>query len=190
LWDDRFQGLHIFISPLAAPGSTTHYYWEQRSGAWWQDQFGNTSHDPLAVTVLDGNGPTDRVPIIGSWDGYVRCVSTAATQDDGTNISSSVTIGPLLTKDLDDVLLKELQAVLGNSSGSVTYAVYVGSSAEAALASTAVCSGTWAAGRNLTNLIRRAGHAIYIKLSSTNAWQMEVIRARLAGQGKVRRRGA
>jgi hypothetical protein len=190
LWDDRFQGLHVFVTALAAPAACTHYYYETRSGAWWTDAYGNNNLNPLCCTVLDGNGPNDRVPLIGSWDGYVRAVSASATDDDGTAISSSVLIGPILTKDLDDVMLKEVQAVLGASSGAVTYEVLVGATAEQAAASTAVVSGTWSAGRNLTNLIRRAGHAIYIRLSSTNAWQMEAIRCLLSGQGKVRRRGA
>jgi hypothetical protein len=188
VWDDRFQGLHVFISPLAAPGTTTHFFWEQRSGAWWQDQFGSTNFDPIATVTLDGNTPGDRVPLIGSWDGFVRSIDPTATTDDGTAIASKVVIGPLLTKDMDELLIKDIQGLLGTSSSNVTWAVFVGATAEAALNSAAVATGTWTAGRNLLATVRRSGHAIYLQISSSNPWSMEAVRARIAGLGKVRRR--
>ncbi len=193
IWDDRFQGLHIFVTPIVAPGPSTHFFYELRSGAWFIDQFANPNHSPVAVCTYDGNTPGDRVPLIGSWDGFVRAIDPTATTDDGTPIASSVVIGPLLTKDLDLLLLKDLQAVLGAVSGNVTYSVYVGPTAEVALASTPILTGTWSVvqgnGRNLTNRVRRSGHGIYIKISSTNPWSMEQIRLRVASEGKVQRRG-
>lgn len=190
-WDDRFQGLHVWVTPLAGAAATTHYFFEIRTNAWWTDTFTDINKSPLCCVTLDGNLPGDRVPLIGSWDGYVRAVDYTATTDDGDAIASEVWIGPILTKDLDEVLLKSIQGVLGETSASVTYAIHVGSSAEEALSSTAVLTGTFGPGRNLTQAIRRAGHAIYIKLTSTSAWAMESIRAALPAQvSKVRRRGA
>jgi hypothetical protein len=191
-YDDRFQGIHVFIAAIAEPTPTQHLFYELRTGAWWQEQFQNTNHDPLCCTVIDGNNPGDRWPVIGSWDGYVRQFSPDATDDDGYPIESSVVMGPLLTKDFDDVLFKDIQALLGAQSGEVSYGIYVGPTAEAALASTAVASGTWTnmnGGRNLTNFVRRAGHALYVKITSSNYWAIEGVKARIAGQGKVRRRG-
>ncbi len=188
IWDDRFQGLHVFVSPTGEPGETTHFFYEQRSGAWWTDQFGNTNHDPLTCCVFDGNEPTDRVPLIGSWDGYVRFFDADADDDDGTDIESSVVIGPILTATTDDMLLKEIQAVLGANSGDVRYDIYVGRTAEAALVSTSVETGTLTSGRNTNRMVRRRGHAVYVKLSSTEPWAMETIRAVIAGKGKVARR--
>lgn len=189
MWNDRFQGLHVFMSPTRAPAETTHFFWEQRTGAWWQDQFTDTDMDPLTCCVFDGNEPDDRVALIGSWDGYVRSFSSPAEDDDGVPIESEVLIGPLTSKNMDDILLKDVQAILGKDSGEVTYKILVGATAELALDSDPVATGTWKAGRNLLNLVRRSGHAVYIQLSSTNAWAMEVIRARLVGKGKVRARG-
>lgn len=189
VWDDYFQGLHIYCTPLAGPGVTTHFFYESRTGAWWTEQFGNTNLDPLACCIFDGNTPGDRRVLIGSWDGYVRSIDPSATTDDGTAIASSVLIGPLLTKDLDDVIVKDLQTVLGETSGSVTFNAYVGVTAEAALAAGSVATGPWSASRNLLTPIRRAGHAFYLKISSTNPWAMEQIRVRIATEGKTRRRG-
>jgi hypothetical protein len=189
IWDDRFQGLHVFITQTAGQAAATHFFWEQRTGAWWQDQFGNSAHNPLCCVVFDGNLPEDRRPLIGSWDGYVRAIDPTAVDDDGTPIASTVVLGPLLTKDLDDIILKDIQGVLGASSGSVTYQVFMGATAEVALSSTPVTSGTWGPGRNFSNLVRRSGHAIYVQLTATTPWALEGVRARIAGQGKVRRRG-
>lgn len=188
IWDDRFQGLHVFVTPTAVQSAATHFFWEQRTGAWWTDTFALNTLNPLTVTVFDGNLPGDRRPLIGSWDGYVRFIDPTAGTDDGTPIQSSVLIGPLLTPNQDEMLLKDLQALLGETSGEVNYAVHVGSTAEQALANTPVETGAWEAGRNPVSFIRSAGHAVYVQLSATNAWAMEAIRARIATQGKVRQR--
>ncbi len=188
LWDERFQGLHVFATTTASSTADTHLFWEARSGAWWQDSFTDADKNPLAVAVFDGNDANDRRPLLGGRDGYVRAVDPDATDDDGTAVQSSVTIGPMVTKDFDELLLKDIQAVLATGSGTISWAVHVGRTAEAALASSAVASGTWTAGRNLQNLIRRSGHAIYLKLSATAPWALEGVRCRLAAQGKIRRR--
>jgi hypothetical protein len=191
-WNDRFQGLHVFLSATDQPGDlgANHLFYELRTGAWWQWQFGDGNLDPLCGVLFDGNTPGDRAVLIGSWDGYVRAVDPTATDDDGIEIDSSVLIGPLSTQNMDDMLLKDLQGILGETSGDVTYSILVGTTAEEALASTPVDSGTWTAGRNASSLTRWAGHAVYVELSSTNPWAMEQIRARVATEGKVRRRGA
>ncbi len=188
-YDDLFQGVHVWITLASAVAATTHFFWELRSNAWWTDVFANTNHSPLCCVTFDGNLPGDRRSLIGSWDGYVRCMASSATSDDGTAISSAVVIGPLVTKDFDDILLKELLALMGETSGSVTYSVYVGRTAELALSSTPVCTGNWKASRNFDTYVRRAGHAIYLKISSTNQWAVEKIRSKVIGKGAIRARG-
>ncbi len=189
IWDDRFQGLHVFVSPTDAPRSgATHWFYEQRTGAWQPDRFANKLHDPLCCCVFDGNEADDRVALIGSWDGYVRVLDPDSSTDDGTEIESEVVIGPIVTDYLDDMMVKSIQAVLGEESGDVTYSIYVGKTAEEALASDPVQTGTWTSGRNPTNLVRRAGHAVYVKLSSTVPWSMETIRALVDTKGGVRQR--
>lgn len=188
-WDDYYQGFHMFVTPLAEPGASTSWFYESRTGGWCKTIFGNTNHSPVACCIFDGNLPTDRVALIGSWDGYVRYFTADADDDDGTNIDSFVWIGPLLTKDMEDLKFKDMLADLGETSGSVTYGVYVGDTAEEAYASTAVETGTWTAGRNFLSLVRKSGRAIYVKISSSVPWAMEQIRVRLSATGKVRARG-
>lgn len=188
VWNDRFQGVHVFVTWAELPQATTHFFWEMRTNAWWTDGFGNPNHNPLAAAVLDGNDPNDRRLLIGGWDGIVRMLDPTAVDDDGTPISSAVVIGPILTQEQDEMLLKDVQAVLAVNSNPVTFETFVGDTAEQALASVSTVTGTWAAARNNTSPIRRSGHAIYLKLSCAAVWAMETIRARFAGRGKVRRR--
>lgn len=189
LWDERMQGLHVFVTPLSAAEVTTNYFWEARTGAWWKDRYARPGFQPTCCTTLDGNLPNDRVTLVGCWDGFVRALDPTATKDDGRAIESYVLIGPILTKTLDDILLKSMQAVLATGSGDVTFQVFVGATAEEATSNAPVLSGTWRAGRNYASQIRRAGHAIYVKLSASSPWAMESIRAVFAPQGMVRQRG-
>jgi hypothetical protein len=189
IWDDRAQGLHIYDTVSAGAALTNHLFWDQRNNAWWVDQFANNNLNPIACTVMEGYTTLDRLPLLGSWDGYVRSINHTATTDDGTAIISSVFLGPILSKDFDDIMLMDLQCLLGVGSGNVTYSVMVGSTAEAALNTPAVASGTWNPSRNLSNLIRRAGHAIWIEITSSSPWSFEALRARVRGEGRVRQRG-
>lgn len=189
LWDDRFQGMNVFITPLAEPADATHFFWEQRTGGWFKKKFSNPNHNPIACCTVDGNRPDDRVPVIGSWDGYVRAMSPTATTDDGEPIESYVLIGPFLTSNLDEITLYSIQGVLAQASQPVTYQFLTGRTAEEALTSTPKATGTLRAGRSLTQHVRKSGHAIWLKLSSSDVWAMEQIRLRLGTRGMVRQRG-
>jgi hypothetical protein len=200
LWDDRFQGIHVFMTPTAnvTPYAVvddnqpeqlvTHFFYEARTGAWWEDQFVNPNHNPLCNVTFDGNAPGDRVPLIGSWDGYVRAIDPFATDDDGFPIDSAVILGPILSPDTSEMLLHEVQGVLGETSGEVSYEILAGTTAEEALTSTPVATGTFGPGRNSTDYVRRSGHAIYLRLTASNPWSMECVRTKIQGLGKIRER--
>lgn len=188
-WDDLYKGLRVWVSPLAAPSATQHWFWEEATGGWWPVKFTDPNKDPLCCSTFDGNLPTDRVCLIGSWDGYVRALDPTATTDDGDPISSEVWIGPLTSKTFDELRLDELQAIMASGSGSVSYEVYVGPTPELALASSLFRNGTLSADRGYTEYVRAAGHAIYVRLTATTPWAMEAIRVRLVGSlGRVRQR--
>lgn len=189
VYDARFQGIHIFVTNIASPQPAQHFFYEIRTGGWFTSSFTDQNMNPLCCAVLDGNDPDDRVVVIGSFDGYVRGVTADATDDDGVPIESEVLIGPFVTATLDDITLYSLQSQLGADSGSITMSLLLGETAEEALRATPVELTTWKAGRNLTNHLRRSAHAIYIRLTASNPWAMESLRARIGTRGKVRSRG-
>jgi len=190
MWDDVGQGVYFFVSKTASPGlDDVHMYYDARNNAWFKVQFKNRKHNPLVCCVFDGNRPDDRVSLIGSWDGYVRFFDDDAATDDGYPCEQEVWVGPISTKNLDDVKLKSLQAVLAEDSGVVDYSIHVGDTAEAAFLSDPIKPGQWSAGRNLTDEIERSGHAVYIKMTATSRWALEQIRALISVHGKPRMRG-
>lgn len=188
-WEERREELHVFVTLLTTTLATTHYVWEKKARAWFTVVFSNPDHNPLCRTHFDGNDASDRKLLIGSFDGFVRSITTDATDDDGTDIESEVWIGPFLTNYGDSVILREVQAILGETSGDVAYAIYVGLTAEEALSSTAVATGGWSAGRNYTDVVMRSGYAAYIQITSGVAWAIESIRVIVGSQGTVRQRG-
>lgn len=188
-WNDRFQQLHVWITLLTQPMATTHYVWESRANAWWLDDFVDANMNPVCCVTFDGNLAADRVALIGAWDGYIRSISSDAEDDDGEIIDSTVTIGPFLSQYGDEVMLKEVQAIMGDNSGDVAYSIQVDQTAETALTASPVATGSWTAGRNYSDQVRRAGYAGYITISSAAAWAMESIRLIIDPLGAVRRRG-
>lgn len=187
-WVEAEQALRVFVTPSSGAATTTHYTWEMRTGAWWTDTFANTDHNPTCLTTFDGNLPSDRVTLLGSWDGYVRAIDRDAEKDDGSAIASEVWIGPVQSDSMDEWMLYDLQADLGEDSGAMTWSVHTGRTAEAAVSSEAKATGTWAGGRNNLATIRRAGKAVYVVLSSSARWSVERIRGRVSGLGRVRQR--
>ncbi len=189
-WDSYNQGLAVFVTPTNAALPTTNFFWEERTNAWWPDAFTTASHNPLAVHVFDGDAPDDRVILLGGRDGNLRAMSSVATDDDGTPIPSFIFLGPIQTKQLDYMMLYDLQATLGSFSGQVRYDIYLGNSPEQALLNAPVLSGIWKSGRNPVSHIQRSDHAIWIKLSSTSAWALEKLTAHYKPMGDVLRRMA
>lgn len=173
-WDDRQQGLNVWVSPTDATLTATHFFYDARSNAWWPESYGDVDYNPMAVAVLDGDSVDDRVVLLGGRDGYIRKIDVDATTDDGTTISSYVYLGPL-----SNVLLKELQATLATGSGAVTWSTHVGETAQVAIAASAGATGSLVAGRNRSAYPRRYGHAVYLKLTSSAAWALEQLLIRM-----------
>jgi hypothetical protein len=189
VWDTRMRGLHVFISPIDKRQPATHWFYEERTQAWQADVFGDVDYNPVAVHAFDGDDPNDRTILLGGRDGHVRALSLSAEDDDGTEIESYVWIGPIMIREHYEAFVKSLQAILGEESGDVDYAVHVGETAQRAFESDAFDTGTWDASRNPVTPLNAAGHAVYVKLSSTNRWAMETIQACLRNTGRVRARG-
>lgn len=202
-WDAIQQQCNLYITPLVAPGPAIHYIYDWRSQAWWQKTFTNDLHNPLCTCVIDGNEPEDRAVLLGSWDGYVRAESTTSATDDGEAIEAEVVIGPILTALFDEVMWDTQQCVLGTGSGDVSWELYSGATAELALAALVArtnpaAAGTWSGsngeageygGRNVTDLVRSAAHAHYLRVFTSNQFAFEALRVQSGPRGEVRRRG-
>lgn len=175
-WDMNLQGLTLWLTPKAG-GVTTNYFWDSRVNAWWPEAYASTGFSPNCVKAMDGDSPDQRNVFLGCQDGFIRMVKQSATLDDYLPITSFVYLGPLSTKDMDSVMLKSLHARLSQSSDPVTFAVYVGNTAEGAFNSQPVMTGTWTSGHNPTTYIRWAGSTVYVRINCTGSWALEVVQA-------------
>lgn len=196
-WDDTFRGVYLFISPLAAPGEGSNYFWDQRNEAWFKDRYSNPKNNPLVACVFDGNLPEDRTLLLGGWRGYVMALDPNATDDDGDAIESEVWLGPILTSNLDDVTIRSLQAVMGENSGEVNCDIFAAETAEKAIAASLPGGSgprndepiVFEPSRNLSSRVKISDHSLYIRLTSAVYWCLESIRCITTTNGKIRRRG-
>ena len=177
-WNERERGVHIFVTPLTVGDSSVeHYFYDVRNDSWWIDKFANTSHDPRAVHVFDGDEAGDRAILLGGLDGYLRKWDLDATDDDGTAISSHVYLGPIVAQGPTAVRINEIRNVIAKGSSNVTMSVYRGDNPEDAYnSSSAFFTSTLSAGINAAERRKTTAHAVYLKYGNTTAsqtWAME-----------------
>ena len=181
-WNERQFGFHLWVTPIVA-GPTFHYFYDTRNGSWFQDQYANTNHDPIATYALSGDTPGERVILLAGRDGYVRFLDVSAQDDDGTAINSFAFLGPIRNPGMQALTLADLQCSLDAQSSPVNYAVYAGYDPQSALSGGTHFVGTFGISRNRSQPVRVRGHTHWIQLSSRNAvgeaWQLEWLKARV-----------
>lgn len=197
-WDDRAQGLHLFVSPLDRRAESTHFFWDKRYAAWWPVRYAHKDFNPKCCHPFRADDVDDRVMLIGSWDSHVRAVDQTPAEDDNLPFDSYVALGPIVAPDGGAVRVDELQAALGLDSAGVRYEIVSANNPEAALAGLAkVDGGPWlgaarsgslSGGRNPTSGVRVDGYALYIYIRSADVWSIEFVRVRLAHLGWTRGR--
>lgn len=203
-WDDRWRGMHIFITPIDPSAGTMNYWWDGETdqptaftvvnnpGSWWPDRFARSIYNPMAVHVFDGDDPGDRTTMIGCRDGYIRSFDNMAEDDDGAVIESEVWVGPIVA-DGNAFWLTDFQVTLSRLSSSLKYTVHIAESVEEAQYADAFdVEGELSAGRNLSQAIRCRGHAAFIRLFGNEravAWAVEEMRVQvMAIPGRVAQR--
>lgn len=189
-WNEVTNGVHVFVTPFGRAQPATHFYYEARSGAWFVDRFSINNLNPMAILQFYGSSPRDRVLLFGSWDGTVRGLDVDAPNDDGFDINSDVVCGPFTSQNFEELILKELQGIMGSVTSSIRWDVYSGETAEEAIAGGAVVSGVWETGRSYTEPVRVAGHSIYVRLRTNRPWSMEALRVKMMTLGASRARDA
>ena len=191
IWDDRYQGFHLFITPFDKQAKTVHYWWDQGTGSWWPDSFADPNFNPKCCFTLDGDSPEDRVVVLGSWDGYLRVFDPAAKDDDGKVLSSRVLFSPLVMKGLSGFTLKDLWADLDKASDKVAWSIRAGHSVQDAVDRAVQQKGAFKGGRNQSPGVRVFGMAALLELSQAKlgeAWAMESMHAILGPAGPSRSR--
>jgi len=181
------RGIYVFCTP--EDGTKTCFFYDIETDSWWPiDHIEN--HHATAVLEYDADSAQDNAVVVGCKDGFLRRYSSNFESDDGTAISSFVWLGPyrLGTRADYEGILTQIQGTLAVSSGSVTWDVHAGTSAEDAAKSASKASGTWSERLNYTKRPRVRGQACFVRLSSTERWALEEIVARAKKAGVLRKR--
>ena len=171
--------VHVYLK--TSGGNDTHWIYELQTEAWWAVRLQN-NHSPLAVCKHEGE------VVLAGVDGYVRKIG--GNDDDGTAIESHVVIGAMRLGTVDKAgIANMLHGVLGTGSGTVTWRLVVGESAEEASDNAKLAieafqasndyssyvkhTDTWTAGRSLAQYPRVRSLWCCIWLQSTEKWAFE-----------------
>jgi hypothetical protein len=178
-WNDREQGVNIFVTPDDSNESTNWFY-DVRLKSFWKDTL-SAEHSPTALLCYNAANVEQQKMLLGGRDGYVRAFDPAAPSDDGTAIDSYAVYSPqtLAGNMHEDGVLETLDAVLAEDSDDVDWEVRVGETHEEAVGASAFTSGTWTeTGRQYTERPQARGSAVTLKLSNDTAdesWAVENI---------------
>lgn len=165
--------------------SMRHYFWDARTGGFFPDTYPDDA-GPVTLYYYDAESPLAGV-LFGGVDGYIRNIETACPNDDGTEITSEVIIGPQRTagdQHRDGILLS-VTAVMAFLLGDVTYEIKSGESAEEALRNTPTRTGVWSlGGMKLKDRPRLHAPCYAIRLTGTTPWSVELIKTQAIASGK------
>ena len=189
VWDYRLEGLHVIPVPWTIGGvKHSAYFWEQKTAAWWEDDWRTADLQPSAACVLDGDEPSDRRVLWGCEDGYVRYVDETNANDDATLIDSRVLVGPLVPPGTDLAFrFTRPQITMASDQDGARYEMYASSVAD-------VRGPAWAAGdlwpgRSPFLTGRTRGAAVWLRVRNAVAgerWSLEGATIGVAPAGRAR----
>jgi hypothetical protein len=188
-WDVVRKGLHIFVTPHTS-GTSTHWFWDQRTDAYWPMQFPNALN-PTAVLGYDADKSDDTTLLLGGYDGYVRQFDATQKNDDGTAIDSYVLFTPINPgNSFQNTKLTEAVVVLGSETDSADLTVFSGDHPEAALGLTkSHFVRSLASGRNVVRQ-RASGNTLVLRVRNntiSETWALEALEVALAAGGRTRK---
>jgi len=185
-FDVAYQGIDIFITPATA-GPTTHYWFDWATRGLWKVALASTDHDPLSITY---DAKANRV-LLGGRDGYLRHYDPAASDDDGTTVSSHVLYGPFRLGGAGERegQINEVYVVLDDASGDVTLDVLVGDDPESASVAPSSVSRTLSSGYSGRVLIRARGAWGFIRVSDSSGsqWAIDSLSMTVKQNGRHRK---
>lgn len=168
-YNDAEQGVHVFFSSTSdlSGSGNTHLFYDVRTESWWLDQISNDAYDIVAPHIVDGDGATDRVLLLGDPSGRVLHFDPDEEKDGGSYFNWEVWLGPISLGDNSHCMLDEIEAVLGDHDCIANWDVYTGETAEAAFNSSFLASGVWQARtRHTERACRLSGNRLYLVLSN------------------------
>jgi hypothetical protein len=117
-WDRQRNGCYLFAAPYTS-GAGAGFYYDANEDAFFPITL-PAGHGPMSCCVFDPiDGGTNRNVLLGGRDGFIRKLDAAATNDDGTAISSSVKFGPMMPAASGQSKMTEAEFFLGNNGNGL-----------------------------------------------------------------------
>jgi hypothetical protein len=169
-------GKGILVSITALLGGVADHYWINL------DPFGfwpislSTQHDPFSSVRYDSTVLARRGILLGCRDGYIRRFDPLADSDDGAPVETEIMIGPMYPGGERDGAITELQIDLAENSAPVNWDILAAKTAESAMISQPLASGTVTTKRNFDRP-NAGGSALWLRLRGGLLWGVERIHA-------------
>jgi hypothetical protein len=199
-WNYREEGLHVFLVPFqgTAAAKKSSYFFERKTGAWYEDTWDSTDLQPTATCVFDGDNVNDRRVVLACDDGYIREFSEDATGDDympstqnsNHGVKSKVVIGPVPSgwqRTEFETRLRTLKCVLGTQQGGVRWTTFA--SHEPDEVGHGVATGSWVSGTNQIVHTRARGAYVWVQLyngAKDGRWALESLGCDISRGGRTR----
>lgn len=160
------------------------------SGTFWPAVF-QEDHEAFALHDYTALATTENAVLIGCRDGYVRRHRDQHETDEGFEIESYVAYGPFYLggREYNEGIFAEIIVTLDESSGLMSWWLYVGDSHEEALNSVPATSGASSAGRNNVVRPRRRGGSAVLMIgngATDRKWAVDSIVATVKPVGHQR----
>ncbi len=185
-WDYQREGLIVWQVPWTIKG-VAHKCWffETKTGAWWEDTWGSTGLQPSCVTVFDGDKPDDRKVIFGCEDGFVRYIDNTQDDDDTDAIDSLCRVGPLIPAGQGtEFRFSRPQLVLASEQDGVEVSLFASSLADKP--GTALAKRWVDRGRSTYLPMATRGAAVWLQLRNNKkgqSWSLEDCTVQVNGAG-------
>jgi hypothetical protein len=198
-WDRDQQGAYIFVTNVNPGGTSTHLWYDLRTGGFWPLSYPDTM-GPISALVYDGDGPTDRILMLGGRDGFVRQSQLSDMgSDDGTAISSYCYVGPVRAEDTSETMLEWLDVILADGASfpsanvNVQLDLFTASTVERAFINPLYFRRKTftGSGRQVRWLTRIRGQALFLKFSNAvlnKTWGFDKAVGIFTPAGTIRRR--
>ena len=186
-FDVRRNGVIIAVTPKTV-GRGTYYWFDWSTKSFWPEEY-QIDHAPTAMVSYLPSGDSTQKVVFGGRDGYIRTHQETSSDDDGTDFSSQLLIGPLALGGggYFDGMLRELIPQISSQSNPVNVGVRVGRSIEDAYRAATIPLGTATAGKGLTKRPNLRGNCCFIVIEGADGlpWayeQMTMVREPLRKQ--------
>ena len=170
----QHHGIHLAITAEnVEKDGDSHWFIDLENGAFWPEEYPAAHRATVMCSYPRANSSRD--VIFGCRDGYLRQSDDAAEDDDGEAIEAYCVLGPIRLDEANEAMVVNAQAVLGEGSADVGWALRAGGGAESAVKSSPVRRGVWRAGRSPINDVRARAAAATIDVSGAGRWTVEQI---------------